>query len=166
MSIIRLYFLDGNRTSIAGQAIRRASLGAWQTHVGAILPDGRAIAAHWTEGVRVLDPNKDEIWTKRVDVLIPVTDEQSAAHTAWLLKQVGKPYDKEAIADMFEGAIRGVANPISDWASWICSTLQHQGLLEPGVEVFKWHPNPIRMTMPHELMFACSGIKNTQVIYV
>lgn len=171
-AVIRLYFIEGPQDNVADIAIRRASLGAWQTHVGCMLPASAAIAshfsmvdttqigiaAHWDDGVQYRDIWRDEKWTKRIDCIIPCTQAQSDAHTAWLINQIGKPYDKGAIENMALGLIHGVNEATSDWGSWICSTLQHMALLEPNVGILKWHANPLRQTMPHELMYALEGI--------
>lgn len=98
------------------------------THVDNIMPEGTMLGAHLDGGVQIRPPGYDAAPTMRdLVVLVPwASDIQQSAWEAFLLAQVGKPYDATAIA--------GVALN-RDWRepdSWMCSELAAAALEQSG----------------------------------
>ena len=160
---IRLYFVTG-RDTLVSRVIRGAELGFPYSHVGAFLPDGRVVSAHARDGVHVRRIEDEAPWAARADVFIPCTATQRDNHGAWLLSQVGKPYDLVAIGAMLLGLFRG-RPAASGWPSaWICSALQFEALAHPDVGLFPWRPTTIRTFTPEMVMVACMGINGSRMV--
>ena len=112
--------------AISSQVIAWFSAGHF-SHVDALLEDGTLLGARSDRvggqppGVQIRPPNYIN-FSRRVVMAIPATDAQNTNFHAFLRRQLGKPYDSEAIwAFLFN----------RDWRetdSWICSELQAAGL--------------------------------------
>ena len=161
---IRLYFISG-KDSLVSPVIRGACMGFPASHVGAILPDDRWISAHFQDGVQIRDAAAESPWSYFALVTIPVTKEQSDAHTAWLLRQVGRMYDVAAIAAMAEGVVTGMDRADGWTGEWICSTLQLEALAHPDVGFFPWRPANLRTTTPRDLMWGCANIASATLTF-
>jgi uncharacterized protein YycO len=117
---IRLQFVC--EAALSSQAIAWFSAGHF-SHVDAVLRDGLLLGARSDRvggkppGVQIRPPNYAK-WIRRTMMTVPATDRQTDDFYAFLLEQVGKPYDSAAIwAFVFN----------RDWRardSWICSELQ------------------------------------------
>lgn len=98
----------------ASEAIKIFSRG-WCCHVDAILPDGTLLGAR-LDGVKIRAPDYAS-FTRVERISLAASAEQETAFLAFLHAQVGKPYDRLAIA----------AFPFQrDWrepGSWFCSEL-------------------------------------------
>jgi uncharacterized protein YycO len=116
---VRLQFVC--EAALSSQAIAWFSAGHF-SHVDAMLPDGSLLGARSDSvggkppGVQVR-PQGYVKWQRRVVMTVPATDQQAVLFYSFLNRQVGKPYDSEAIwAFVFN----------RDWRqqdSWICSEL-------------------------------------------
>ncbi len=117
---------------IASQAIRlyqHSPATMPYTHVDAILEDGTLLGARLEGGVLVRNPGYAKFTFTR-KVIIPCSAAQSALYYHYLLGQVGKPYDVEAIL--------ALALPIvpRDWReedSWFCSELDMAAKVKAGI---------------------------------
>jgi hypothetical protein len=118
------------------EAIRIFSRG-WPSHVDIVMDDGTLIGARSDAvggkppGVQARPPNY-EVWTRTEIIRLACTPAVDAAFHAFIVAQLGKPYDELAI----------VAFPIErDWRrpdTWICSELGAAGL-----ENSLWFPQPL-----------------------
>jgi hypothetical protein len=122
MGMIVMQFV-GNRSSLGSLAIEWFSHSKW-SHVDSVMPGGSLLGARSDRimgippGVQIrpaeyVRAEKDRV--KRVH--IPCTDQQMNDYYAFVVSQVGKPYDKTAI-------IAFMVN--RDWTakdSWFCSEL-------------------------------------------
>jgi hypothetical protein len=124
MKPIRLQFVC--EKAISSQVIAWFSAGHF-SHVDAVLDGGMLLGARSDSiggrppGVQIRPPEYIK-FSLRVVMAIPASDAQSEAFYAFLQRQVGKPYDSEAIWAFFFNR---------DWRetdSWICSELQAAGL--------------------------------------
>jgi hypothetical protein len=127
--MIRLQFVMGS--GLPSEAIAWFSAGEL-SHVDAIMSDGSLLGARsdaiggQLPGVRIR-PAFYEKWARRVVMEIPATDSETTVFYDFIMKQVGKPYDKTAIFGF-------VAD--RNWReddSWFCSELQSAGLEQAGV---------------------------------
>ena len=165
MSAIKLYFVTGG-DSLISRVIRGACMGFPYSHVGAILPSGLLLSAHANDGVQIRTIAGESPWSAWATVTIPCSREQSDAHTAWLLSQVGRAYDMAAIGAMADGSLSG-ADKASGWTGeWICSDLQFEALAHPGVGLFPWRPANLRTVTPEALMWGCTNITGSAVEYL
>ena len=150
---ITLQFVQG--TNVFDKAIIAYSHG-WPTHIDAVMPDGRLFGSQShaidgiPEGVQIRPPNY-EAFAKVLRVTLPASPQQEAAFWDFLNKQLGKPYDHEAIFGMALGR---------DWhdpSAWFCSELGGAALEDAGV-----FPYPLSMVTycltPPGLLLACSVI--------
>lgn len=107
------------------------------SHVDAVLPDGQLLGARNDElgdipaGVQVRPPNYGK-WEKVVRVELPADEGMEKEFLASLLREVGKPYDREAIFGFIVG--RNWHDP----RAWFCSELIGAKLEECG-----WFPYPL-----------------------
>ncbi len=136
----------------ASEAIRLFERG-WPSHVDAVLPGGLLGARSDTIGgkppgvqLRALDY---EAFDKRLLVHLPATPDIEARFLAFLQSQLGKPYDKLAIAAFAVGR---------DWRTpdaWFCSELVAAALEQSG-----WFPAPLSNAAneitPRDLLLAVS----------
>ena len=126
MTQIALYFVAG-KDNLVSRIIRGAELGFPYSHVGAILPDGRLVSAHASDGVQISTEAGESPWERWAYVYLPCTQLQSTTHTDWLLSQIGKSYDLEAIGYMAEGLLTSKPTP-SRWPSeWMYPLLRIPG---------------------------------------
>lgn len=113
----------------------------WCTHVDAVLPDGSLLGARSDAiggkppGVQIR-PDHYEAWTSVERVSLNdqclISGDLNAKWLAFLMAQVGKPYDEEAILAFAFGR---------DWRrpdSWFCSELHAAAL-----EACGWFPQPL-----------------------
>lgn len=150
MSAITLRFVTCS--DFASGIIRRGEMGFWVSHVEALTPDGKLLGAHDDGGVQARAADYDAgQWTLELFVDLPATDDQAAAFYAFLNAQIGKPYDKAAIAAMGEGELSGMAcAPGNDDAAFICSALIVAGLMAAGL--VKSAPSSVRLTTPRDVL--------------
>lgn len=127
--MINIRFCTGNGPISA--AIRAAEYGFWASHAEAVMPDGNIIGAHADGGVLEREPGYDEgSNTMELYISLECTEEQERQFCEFMHSQLGKPYDKLAIAAFMLGR---------DWRtheSWFCSelvaaALEHCGWLPP-----------------------------------
>ena len=119
------------------------------SHVDCVMPDGRLLGARLDGGVAVRQPDY-EVFSRRTRVELPV--EYLAEHQwlDWLLGQVGKPYDRTAIAGFASGR---------DWReqdSWFCSELASAGLEHCGYFQFPLTV-PANKITPDDLILVLSS---------
>lgn len=122
--------------NLAGEAIRIYSRG-WASHVDVVMDDGALLGARSDvigdkpSGVQIRPANY-ETWTRTQVVKLASAAPVTAAFTAFLQSQIGKPYDEMAI----------VAFAVQrDWRtedSWICSEL-----VAAALEKCEWFPKPL-----------------------
>jgi hypothetical protein len=101
-------------------AIRTFQRG-WCSHVDSVMDDGRLLGARLDGGVLVRPPNYEK-WSRVERVVISVPYYEERAYWDFLKAQVGKPYDKLAIAAFAFNR---------DWRSpdaWFCDELVAAGL--------------------------------------
>lgn len=118
-AIVQQYVLGKD---IASKAIGWFSSGYF-SHVDCVLPDRRLLGARSDHvggagsGVYIRTANY-EPWVRRVMMVLPCSITQRGQYHRFLLDQLGKPYDMQAIAAFLFNR---------DWRepdSWICSELQ------------------------------------------
>lgn len=134
------------------EAIKLFSRG-WPSHVDAVIPEGLLGARSDTlagvpPGVQIRPPGY-EAFDRTLVVTLPCTPGQEAAFHAFLMAQIGKPYDKLAIAAF---AVQ------RDWRmpdAWFCSEL-----VAAALEACGWFPaplaNPANELTPRDLLLAVS----------
>ena len=99
----------------------------WPSHVDTVMSDGRLLGARsdvWSPvpaGVQ-LRPDPYAPFSKTDRLVIPCTLAQEGDYYNFLMAQIGKPYDKEAIIGLVIG--RNWRNP----DMWFCSELVAAGL--------------------------------------
>jgi hypothetical protein len=100
----------------------------WPTHIEAVLPDGRHIGSWYTSGVEIRPADYDHgMFVREQYFTVPATDEEDRRFYAFLLSQVGKPYDWRSILSFFLPLYRN-----RDWrdpASWFCSEFIGEGYI-------------------------------------
>ncbi len=131
---------------LGAEAIRIFSRG-WPSHVDAVLPDGALLGAR-LDGVRIRQPGYAAF--ARVErIELAVTPQEHDAFHAFLSDQLGKPYDKLAIA----------AFPAErDWRendAWFCSELIAAALERCGFFP-KPLANPANEITPRDLLLLVS----------
>lgn len=118
------------------EAIRLFERG-WPSHVDAVLPDGSLLGARsdgiggQLPGVRIRPANY-ETFDQRLVVSLACEPAIEGAFLAFLRAQLGKPYDKLAIAAFAVGR---------DWRerdAWFCSEL-----IAAALEACGWFPKPL-----------------------
>lgn len=143
--MIRLQFVACNDPG--SEAIRIFSRG-WPSHVDAITPDNRLLGARMDGGV-MIRPADYEHFDRRQVVELDATPEQVDAFWHFMVAQLGKPYDKLAIA----------AFPVGrDWRTpdaWFCSEL-----VAAALEACGWFrgplANPANEITPRDLLLVVS----------
>ena len=119
--MIQLRFVTSNDAISA--AIRAAEYGFWASHVEALMPDGTLLGAHVEGGVMARPRDYDKgRFTREEFVPIDVSDAMENDFHAFLRRQLGKPYDVQAILAFLAQR---------DWQSpgaWFCSELQAAAL--------------------------------------
>jgi hypothetical protein len=121
---------------------------AWCSHVDVVMPDGSLLGAHNIGGVQIR-PADYAKFTKVLRVDLPASDEVTEAFYAFVTAQVGKPYDRTAIAAFVTRR---------DWQSddaWFCSELVLAGLV--AAAFFKFRLSiPANFCDPADLLLLCS----------
>lgn len=113
--MIKLRFVTANDLVSAG--IRAYQYGFWASHVEALI-DGKLVGAHFRGGVAVRDMGYDAGPGMREEYMqITAADEIAKKFEAFMMAQVGKPYDVEAIGAMV------LERDWRDPNSWFCSEL-------------------------------------------
>lgn len=133
------------------------------SHVDILLDDGTLLGARSDAiggkppGVQIRPPGYDQ-WTKQVIIAAPCTSEGKAAALAFAHAQIGKAYDKTAIAGFAVDR---------DWRTpdeWFCSELagvaaETGGVVEQlYVSANKFMPGPLAITL--------SGVKGRTITVV
>lgn len=147
--MITLRFVTSPDMVSAG--IRAAEYGFWASHVEAALPDGTLLGAHFEGGVRVRPADYDAGQrSKEMRITLPSDDLMDDRFYAFLNKQLGKPYDVEAILAFVTQR---------DWQSpeaWFCSELIAAALVACG-----WFSTPLATEFnhitPRDLLLIVSG---------
>jgi uncharacterized protein YycO len=126
-------------------AIRRATFSEF-SHVDYCFPDGRLLGAHIEDGVKIRPPDYEK-FTKQQRYSVDLSQPQYEKLEAFLLAQVGKPYDKAAIVNML------VQRNWREHDKWFCSELiaaafEHAGkpLLNPNVKVYRISPRDLTLS--------------------
>jgi hypothetical protein len=155
--VIRLRFVAGD--DLFSRIIRGAQLGFSLTHVEAVTPEGTLLGAHTDGGVQNRTPGYDEgRWTKQLFVDLPATTAQAHAFYSFLIGQVGKAYDMDALAEMAEGVL-GIPLPDAPAhlaTAWICSALQTAALLTAGI--VRAAPATVRRATPRDVLCMCAAL--------
>ena len=138
---------------MGSRAIQIFSRG-WPSHVDNVLADGTLLGARsdsvggMPPGVQIRPANY-EVWTKTQSIRLNATAAQETTWLNFLTAQIGKPYDKLAIAAF---AVE------RDWReddAWFCSELAAAALESCG-----WFPKPLANTVneitPRDLLLAVS----------
>lgn len=135
-----------SQVGLLSDAIEYKSGGLF-SHVDAILPDGRLLGARLDGGVAIR-PAGYAKFNRVFRVDIPCTDEQERTFYNFLSLEVGKPYDKEAIAGIVLGR---------DWhdpSAWYCSELiadkMEKSALFPyplSAPAYKIEPDPLLLAI-------------------
>lgn len=115
-----------------GSRLIRAFEGGLASHCGAILTDGRVVDATWPKGVQA--HSIDAFLSGRTlvaDISLTVPDE--AAAEAWLLAQIGQPYDLMDIASFLLWRDAGRRD------RYVCSELILRAMLAGGLQVRERH---------------------------
>lgn len=129
--MIRFQFVDGGDDP-ASLAIKARQHGGWTTHVDCMLSDGLLLGARSDSvggkppGVQIRPPGYIAVQRAEI-VTLACDDDQAARWNAFLLAQLGKPYDLvDLLADFVGG--RNWRNP----NAWWCSELGGRSI-EPDV---------------------------------
>ena len=134
------------------EAIKLFSRG-WPSHVDTVLRDGLLGArsdalAGVPPGVQIRPPGY-EAFERTLTVKLPSTPQIEAAFRAFLDAQIGKPYDKLAIAAF------AVERDWREPGAWFCSEL-----VAAALEASGWFPallaNPANEITPRDLLLAVS----------
>jgi hypothetical protein len=121
-------------------------------HVDSVLPDGTLLGARSdtaTPGVQIR-PADYMKFTSPVRAVLETTEEIAQAYYAWLMLQVGKPYDMTGIVAFALG--RNWRNP----NAWFCSELVAAGLEKCGFLQFPLI-QPANKIAPDDLALLCSA---------
>ena len=154
---IRLRFVSAN--DLFSRIIRGAEMGFTWSHVESVTPGGLYLGSVIQGGVQARPSDYDKgQWTQELFVDLPATDGQSQAFYAFLVSQVGKKYDEEAIGEMAIGELTGEAPDWANASSWICSALQTAALLTAGI--VKAAPATVRLATPRDVLCMCSALTN------
>lgn len=107
--------------------IRYFEYGFWASHVEAKMPDGTLLGAHASGGVLARPADYDKgVFTRELYVQLPVDQEVADKFHAFMRAEIGKPYDRLAIAAFLARR---------DWKSkdsWFCSELIAAALCASG----------------------------------
>lgn len=141
---------------LISRAIRGGELGFWASHVECRMPDGTLLGAHADGGVQSRAGDYDTTWSQQLFQEVPCAADQATAFYAFLLKEVGKPYDMEAICELADGFLTGESPNWTDPPSWICSALQTGALLAAGI--IKGAPATVRLATPRDVLIACAAL--------
>jgi hypothetical protein len=147
--VITVRFVEGE--TLVTEAIVLAEYGFWAAHVEAVMPDGTVLGAYADGGVQIRPRDYDKSkFQRELLVNIDVEDVVTDRFYAFLRKQLGKPYDVEAILAFVSGR---------DWQrddSWFCSELQAAALVDCG-----WFAAPLATEFnhitPRDLLLILSG---------
>lgn len=135
-------------SDLLSAAIRAYERGFWCSHVEAKIGD-KLIGAHFSGGVAARPIGYDASTLKREQyVEIPATDDETKAFEAFMLAQVGKPYDVGAILALVMQ--RDWRNP----AKWFCSELVAAGLEQ--CKRLPTLPDTLNLIMPRDVMMIVS----------
>ena len=149
---IRLRFVDSD--DWVSRVIKMAQLGFGYQHVEAVMPDGSYLGAHMSGGVQARAPDYDQgTFVQELFVDIPCTQGQADVFHAFLLAQVGKPYDVAAIEYMAEGFVDGDAPAPAATNGFICSALQLAGVMQVGLAQGTASASP-RLATPRDVLQA------------
>lgn len=137
----------------ASEAIKLFSRG-WPSHVDAVLSDGSLLGARLDGGVAIRRPNY-EPFDRVQRIVLDTAPALEGRFTDFLRQQLGKPYDKLAIAAF---AVQ------RDWRqpdAWFCSELQAAALEACG---FFPQPlaNPANEITPRDLLLLVSPWRATE----
>lgn len=131
-------------------ACRLAQYWFWASHVDAVMPDGSYISARFDDGVQRRQADYDAGgFSKQLVVPLSLSEAQESALIAFLIDQIGKPYDWTGIAGFYS---------TRDWQeddSWFCSELIAAGLAASGVFPQQMAVKFSRIT-PRDLMLLTS----------
>lgn len=134
MAAVLLRFVGG--TSFADRAIMAAQFGFWAIHCESLMPDGTLLGALPSGGVMARAHDYDAgRFDRQAFVQVPCSQAQADDYHAFLLSQIGKPYDVRAILAFAAAAFLGER----DWRepdSWFCSeiltaALERAGIIKP-----------------------------------
>src|SRR3990167_2824552 len=96
--MIQLRFVTTDTSSIS-RMIQFSQYGFWASHVEAVMPDGALLGAHVEDGVQSRPSTYDtKQFTRQLFVELPADDAMTETFHKFLKEQIGKPYDKTAIA--------------------------------------------------------------------
>lgn len=147
---IRLRFVQG--ASAFSAVISRAQLGDAWTHVEAVCPDGRWLGALLSEGVQARAAGYDKSWTAQQFATLVCPDNVESRFYDYLFRQIGCPYDNEAIALLAAGFLTGSAPVASDHRAVTCAALQTEALL--WAHAIDYAPLGSRLALPRDVMVA------------
>lgn len=117
------------------------------------LIDGKAVGAHADGGVQVRDIDKyDADYRFKADC----TDEQYAKATAFLMAQVGKPYDFLDIVGIM------ASRDWHDQSRWICSELW-AAVMEAG-ELIKHLESALSLITPQDTLLISSAMFDREYV--
>lgn len=146
----------------AGGFIRAAQLGWPYTHVDAAI-DGAYLGAHLVGGVALRPIGYDAAGALAERFYeLEIGADAAAAFRAYLLAQLGKSYDLEAIAAFAGSAFvhPGIARSEGAWLEpdrWFCSELVAAALIHAGVFPHELAASARHVT-PQNLAFALSAV--------
>lgn len=124
--MIRIRFVS--HPGIFNWACRIAQYGFWCTHCEAVMPDSALLGAI-SDGVKARAPDYDASqFSRELFLDVKASSEQEEIFYAFLVSQIGKPYDTWAIISYFY--------PSRDWQefdAWYCSELLGAALAECGI---------------------------------
>lgn len=143
-----LRFVTGN--DWISNAIRVGEHDGWPTHTEALMPEGGYLGAHLSGGVMIRPIGYDDgSRTRELLITIDASKDQNDKFHAFLKAQIGKPYDKAAIAGL--ALNRNWRTP----DSWFCSELMAAALEECGY-LFKLSVTDNHIS-PRDLLLVLSG---------
>lgn len=144
-------------SDLVSQAIRGGEMGFWASHVECKMPDGTLLGAHYSGGVQARAAGYDTgQWSHELYVDIPCAQTEAANFWAFLIAQIGKPYDMAAIGEMALGVLTGEAPDWPNSPSWICSALQTAALLTAGI--IHAAPATVRLATPRDVLMMCAAL--------
>lgn len=125
------------------------------SHVDCIMPNGSLIGARWDNigggrGVLARKPFY-EVWIRRSIVWLPCTDKLAAERNAFVEKQIGDPYDAQAIWGFLKQL------PLHSAGHWICSALAFASVGVAGAGIIEDPPVDSSLVTPDDcfLVLAC-----------
>lgn len=126
------------------------------SHVDLVLDDGRLLGARMDSvggagpGVQIRTPDYVS-WSKKVVIDVPCTAEQKIAALNFAMKQIGLPYDQEAILAFV--AARDWRKPDSWFCSELGAAIGETGALWPALY------SPANKITPVGLALVCSAVQ-------